>query len=116
MPSRSLFFILVSFSAALLTACGAATSGKVTLKLENMRFDQSEVRVKAGEPVSFNLVNKDGYGHSFDLDEFDLHLPLAAKEVSQVNFTPTRPGSYVFYCASPGHEAAGMVGTLIVSP
>lgn len=31
-------------------------------------------------------------------------------------FTPTEPGRYRFYCGSPGHEAAGMVGLLVVEP
>ena len=66
--------------------------------------------------VTLRLVNKDGYAHAFDLDEFDIHLPFAANEILEVAFTPDQPGSYPFYCGSPGHEAAGMVGTLIVTP
>jgi plastocyanin len=33
--------------------------------------------------------------------------------VSTVSAT-LKPGKYVFYCTVPGHEAAGMKGTLIV--
>ncbi len=31
-------------------------------------------------------------------------------------FTPTKPATYTFYCAVPGHKEAGMKGTLIVEP
>jgi uncharacterized cupredoxin-like copper-binding protein len=31
-------------------------------------------------------------------------------------FRPTQTGTYTFYCAVPGHRAAGMVGTLTVEP
>ena len=27
-----------------------------------------------------------------------------------------KPGAYTFYCSVPGHEAAGMKGTLTVKP
>lgn len=29
---------------------------------------------------------------------------------------PAEPGRYRFYCGSPGHAAAGMVGVLVVEP
>ncbi len=30
--------------------------------------------------------------------------------------TTLQPGTYTFYCTIPGHEAAGMRGTLTVTP
>ena len=38
----------------------------------------------------------------------------AAGEVGTVEFTPTEPGEYRFYCSVPGHERGGMAGLLIV--
>jgi uncharacterized cupredoxin-like copper-binding protein len=76
----------------------------------------SEITVKAGQPVSLRLVNRDGYAHAFYIDEFNIHTWLAANETAELSFTPEKPGRYPFYCSSPGHEMAGMVGTLIVEP
>ena len=52
--------------------------------------------------------------HSFDVDELDVHAPMTSGEPGLVVFTATRPGSYLFYCAVPGHadkaSQRGMVG------
>ncbi len=63
-----------------------------------------------------HVVNRDGYAHAFDMDEFDTHAPLPAGTTFDAAFTPGEPGRYRFYCGSPGHEAAGMEGVLVVEP
>ncbi|HRQ38588.1 MAG TPA: cupredoxin domain-containing protein [Chloroflexota bacterium] len=108
----SLLIILVW----LLAACGSTTPNEATITIKEMAFGQSEITVKAGQPVTLRLVNRDGYAHAFDMDEFDIHTSLAANETAELLFTPEKPGRYPFYCSSPGHEMAGMVGTLIVEP
>jgi len=116
MKLRPLLFLLLLILACLLTACDRAAANEATITMQEMAFGQSEVTVKAGQPVTLRLVNRDGYAHAFDMDEFDIHLPLAANETAELSFTPEKPGRYPFYCSSPGHHAAGMVGTLIVAP
>ena len=95
-------------------ACGAGND--VTIKTDGMRFVQDEVRVKAGQAVTLKVVNQDGYAHAFDIDEFAIHAPLPAKASFDATFTPTAAGRYRFYCGSPGHEADGMAGVLVVEP
>ena len=99
---------------ALLAACGATND--VTIRTDGMRFVSDEVRVKAGQPVTLRVVNQDGYAHAFDIDEFDIHTPLPANAAFDATFTPSAAGRYRFYCGSPGHEAAGMAGVLVVEP
>lgn len=100
---------------ALLTACGGSSNNQ-TIAMRDMHFQQTEVRVRAGQPVTLRVVNEDSYAHAFDIDAFDLHRPLAANESIDLTFTPDQAGRYLFYCGSPGHEAAGMVGLLVVEP
>lgn len=107
--------LLVLALAVLLAACGSSGDGR-TIEAIGMSFVRDEMRVKAGQPVTLRVVNRDGYAHAFDIDEFDVHLPLAAKETVEVTITPQQAGRYRFYCGSPGHEAAGMVGVLVVEP
>ncbi len=115
MTERPFYHLLLVSLALLLAACGKQP-GEATLKIEEMRFSQTELQVEAGKPVTLHIVNKDGYSHAFDMDAFDIHTPLAANETVAITFTPEVPGSYSFYCGSPGHKAAGMVGTLLVTP
>ena len=97
----------------LLAGCGHEPSS-VTVQTDGMHFVQDRIEVKTGETVTLRVVNRDGYAHGFDLDEFDIHTPLAADETREIVFTPDHPGIYTFYCGSPGHKAAGMTGKLIV--
>ncbi len=107
--------LLVLFVALLLVACGNRTT-TVVIRAKDMRFERAEVRMRAGQPVTLRLVNQDGYAHSFDLDELGLHIPLAGNETVEVTFVPREAGAYRFYCGSPGHTEAGMVGALTVAP
>ncbi len=88
----------------------------ITLTTENFKFGQPELRVKAGQTVTLNLANSDLLPHSFDVDEFEVHVSMPGHDQVQAAFTPTKPGAYPFYCGIPGHLEAGMVGTLIVEP
>lgn len=105
-------FILI----LLLAACSGAQSSEVTLKLQGMQFSQSQIQVQVGQPVTLYIDNKDGFSHAFDLDEFDIHLSLAAEETAEITITPSQSGSFTFYCSSPGHRAAGMEGSFLVTP
>lgn len=99
----------------LLAGCRLGESA-IVVQTDGMRFVQGEVQTKAGQPVTLRVVNQDDYAHAFDMDEFDIHTPLAANESATFVFTPEQAGRYTFYCGVPGHEAAGMVGVLIVTP
>lgn len=112
----SIIFPLLLILTYLLAACGDTAPNEATITIKEMAFGQSEVTVKAGQPVTLRLVNRDGYTHAFDMDAFDIHTSLAANETAEVRFTPEKAGRYPFYCSSPGHEMAGMVGTFIVEP
>jgi plastocyanin len=86
------------------------------LTSERARFDQSVLHARAGETVALRLDNRDAFGHSLDIDELDVHAGMPGNQSALALFRPTEAGTYTFYCAVPGHRAAGMVGTLIVSP
>lgn len=96
-------------SAEALTQLPALLSGRNT-------FDQAELRAKVGKTVALRLENSDTLTHSFDIDAFNVHVPMPTGSPALALFTPTTPGTYTFYCRIPGHRAAGMVGTLIVEP
>lgn len=102
------------------------------------QFDRPEVRVKAGQKVRLTLINQTPYTlHDFTIDksmpvrsvrmvkhpvdvdmghayEYAVMVDATPNGTSIVEFIPTQPGEYEFYCSIPGHREAGMVGKLIV--
>jgi plastocyanin len=91
-------------------------AGLPALAAQNVRFDRAEIHAKVGETVALRLDNRDTVSHSFDIDAFNLHVPLPASQSGAAVFKPSQAGSYIFYCALPGHREAGMVGTLVIEP
>ncbi len=81
-----------------------------------MHFDKSEMTAKVDQLVALRFDNTHVAPHSFDIDDLNVHVPVASGKQGVILFTPTQPGSYTFYCGVPGHREAGMVGTLIVEP
>jgi len=45
---------------------------------------------------------------------YDLHVSAGMGETSVFQLTVAEPGTYKVFCSVEGHEAAGMVGELIV--
>ncbi|MCO6452651.1 MAG: cupredoxin domain-containing protein [Caldilineales bacterium] len=111
--TRRILLLLALIAA--LAACSSDGDDR-TIEAIGMRFVRDEVHVPASQPVTLRIVNRDGYAHAFDIDEFDIHRPLAAWETVEITFTPEQAGSYTFYCGSPGHMTAGMNGVLVVEP
>ena len=80
------------------------------------KYDDGEIRVKAGETVALRLENPDGVAHAFVVDELGVAAPMPAGKNSLALFKPTKPGTYTFYC-TPHYDKAtgeGMHGKLIV--
>lgn len=115
----SLGAILVAALAASSAASGVSAEALAQLPelatLPNA-FDTRELHSRVGETVALRLANRDTTAHSFDIDELQVHTPLAAGASGLALFRPSAPGSYTFYCGIPGHREAGMAGTLIVEP
>lgn len=82
---------------------------------DSMRFEPETLTVQAGQPVHLTLVNEGHIPHDFMLRE-GVDKPvriLATGRSAAGTFTIDRPGTYTFICSVPGHEAAGMKGTIV---
>ncbi len=86
-------------------------------------FDQYEIRVPAGEPVTIRLTSLDnthhtdgGGKHQWAVDELGVDIVAPALGSSYATFTPNEPGTYTFYCdiCCGGRANPSMNGTLIV--
>ena len=94
--------------------CRAGATASVPLDV----FNSGEIRVKAGELTALRLANSSAAGHSFDVDELNVHVAIPSDSESLALFTAATPGTYTFYCAPHYDKASGtgMHGTLIVEP
>jgi plastocyanin len=87
---------------------------------DTMRFDPAAPVVEAGKPVQVHFENEGQLVHDVSLDEGltaggGVKVVAAAKARSfSRTFAFERPGVYRFICSQPGHEAAGMHGTITV--
>ena len=70
--------------------------------------------MKKGDVLGIFVINRDPYGHSFDIDSLGIHVALPPNSTTAVAIKPTAAGNLEFYCSIPGHKAAGMVGTIAV--
>jgi uncharacterized cupredoxin-like copper-binding protein len=102
-------------------AGGAASAPpqQLTVKsMDTMMFDPSTLTAKAGQPIQVTLDNSSGkLAHDFDItDGVSQPVMVTAQpgQTANVTFTINTPGTYMFFCNQPGHEQAGMKGTLTV--
>ncbi|GAB4577467.1 MAG: hypothetical protein Fur0022_01980 [Anaerolineales bacterium] len=86
-------------------------------------FDQDEIRVKVGEPVTIRLTSLDnshhtdgGGKHQWAVDELGVSIVAPPEGSNFATFTPDRPGTYTFYCdiCCGGRANPTMQGTLVV--
>lgn len=86
-------------------------------------FDKVEIRVKVGQPVTIRLRSLDnshhtdgGGKHQWAVDDFNANVVAPAEGTAMTTFTPTKPGTYVFYCdiCCGGRANPSMNGKLIV--
>lgn len=127
-PFRRISLLAVGF-AALAAACGGGTESPQT---QQPPAQDGEIRVEAGDDLKFRpdtiavadgeftitLVNTGITEHDFLIrDVDDVHgehmLHVEGGETASRDYE-LEAGSYEFYCSIPGHEEAGMVGTLTV--
>ncbi len=119
--------------AGMAVAWASVPAGPVTVEIpiRFSQFERDEVTVPAGVAVTFVLRNGDPIEHEWIVGDAAVHdrhrtgtepahasrpteVSVAAGTSAVTTVTFTRPGTYLFICHLPGHEAYGMVGRLRV--
>jgi len=111
-----------------------------TVAAKEFTFAPAALNVTAGQAVVINLQNTGAVEHDWSVREIDisgeaksseeaggsghmmggmgdepkLHVAAGASGKGTLTFTPSKPGTYEFYCTVAGRKEAGMVGTLTV--
>jgi plastocyanin len=89
------------------------TSNAAAIRLLDVRFDPNEITIAADTDVAVTLTNDGAAPHNFSIDELGIDIDVAPGDEA-VALINAPAGEYRFYCNVPGHETAGMVGTLTV--
>lgn len=98
---------------AVAASAAAAPSGPITLTLTDFAFTPSTLEIPAGSTIE--LVNEGFVEHNAAVTVAGLSSPhIQAGESVIFDVSSLAPGTYEMICEIVGHEALGMVGTLIV--
>lgn len=108
------------------------------VEMSSFAFTPDVLEVNAEDVIEIAIQNVDPLLHDFTIDdvaadvhisylggtgehahleperEADIHFALTERGTGIVHVKVSQPGEYVFYCSVPGHQEAGMEGTLIV--
>ena len=104
----------------------------VEIPIRYSHYERPAVTVPAGVPVTIVLRNDDPIDHEWIVGDEGVHErhrngtePVHASRPTEVTIPAgttrrrrsrsRRPGTYLYICHLPGHEAYGMVGTLVVT-
>jgi plastocyanin len=92
---------------------GTTLSGTVLrLGARDTTFSTRQLVATAG-PVTVRFTNHDLFWHTFTVRDLNINLEAPVGGTRQATFE-VRPGTYRFVCRIPGHERAGMKGTLVI--
>ena len=127
-PFRSLLAVGVIACAGVLAACGSDdedsgsdagstdTGGLTVIASEggDLTWEPTELTAPAGE-VTVTLDNPAPVAHDIAIEGngVDEKSELVTDDTTTVT-AELQPGEYTYYCTVPGHEDAGMTGTLTV--
>jgi plastocyanin len=113
-----------------LAACGGGDDGEpsgngggdgAALELvagpgSELKFDQTSLEASAGE-VTITMTNDGDLPHNVAIkgNGVDEKGEIVQNGGTSTVTATLEAGEYTFYCSVPGHEAAGMTGTLTVT-
>ena len=118
--------------AAAWTRPSALAASDIEIPIHYSHYGLGQFSVPAGVPVRIVLKNEDPIDHEWIVGDAALHerhrtgtepvhdsrptevtIPAGATRETTVTFDT--PGTYLYICHLPGHEAYGMVGTVVVT-
>jgi uncharacterized cupredoxin-like copper-binding protein len=123
--------LVATFLATQLAGCGIGGAGRIEIALRNSHFVPDLIVVPANQAVTIVLRNEDPIDHEWIVGDAALHQrhrtgtePVHDERPSEVTVeagsrrttTVTFPAgaAWTFVCHLPGHEAYGMVGTVVI--
>lgn len=105
----------VAIVAATATVGAAPEPQVIKMSVKKFAFSMTEVKVKKGTPVVFELTTLDR-AHGFSLPDFDVRGDVNPGGVTRISINPDKAGEFDYFCdifCGDGHEE--VTGKLIVT-
>jgi uncharacterized cupredoxin-like copper-binding protein len=138
-PGRTATGLGLGLAVAVLTGIAASAVARshdaieIPITIRYSHFEPAVVSVPVGRPVTFVISNGDPIDHEWIVGDAASHerhrtgtepahdarpteVTVLAGTVRRTTVTFAASGSELFICHLPGHEAYGMVGTVVVTP
>lgn len=96
------------------TALETPNGPKLEVSAKEFAFTPSTLSMKAGQPTDVVLKNDGSIEHDFSVSDVGFKLSMPPSQTGDLALTIAKPGTYRFHCSVPGHEGAGMKGTITV--
>ena len=93
---------------------GDKPTSAISITAREFAFDPSEITASADSAFTVELSNAGTIEHDFAIVGSEANKVHVVAGASGSGSFTLPAGSYKFFCSIPGHEAAGMVGTLKV--
>lgn len=87
------------------------TVREINMTSGNLFFNPKNLTLVKGQPVRITFQNSGT--HTFTINELGVNAALRGSS-GVAEFTPTKSGTFEYYCAVPGHREGGMFGSLLV--
>lgn len=88
------------------------TVKQISMESGNFYFKPNVLTLKVNQPVKITFTNSGT--HNFSIKEFGVDVELSGA-TGVVQFTPTKTGTFQFFCNVGNHMKMGQVGTLTVT-
>jgi nitrite reductase (NO-forming) len=103
-------------TAANTTSMSTSSIVKLTALASGLKFNTKVLHARAGKiKVVFTNLSTLHHNVRIESGENELGGTKTIGKGTAIAYVTLKKGSYNFYCSVPGHEDAGMHGTLIVS-
>ena len=86
----------------------------VEITLSEFSLSPSDVKIKAGETVTFRVKNEGSVFHTYTIADGGESARLNAGDSEDLKVTFDEPGTHEVKCTVPGHAARGMTGEITV--
>jgi nitrite reductase (NO-forming) len=89
---------------------------EATIMMGDMRYSPDMIQVPAGQPLMLTFINNDSMSHDFVMQDGSrtVHLFVSPGKQIATSLFFNEPGIYRFVCSQSGHQAAGMIGQIMV--